>query len=80
MVVFSFIANRLNVSVTGIEAGSGTHYFPKWSEVAITLSLVASGFAIFRVIGQYFPVFEAHPAQFGPVPAEEEEADRLAVG
>jgi Ni/Fe-hydrogenase subunit HybB-like protein len=80
MVVFSFIANRLNVSVTGIEAGSGTHYFPKWSEVAITLSLVASGFAIFRVIGQYFPVFEGHPAQFGPVPAEEEEADRLAVG
>jgi len=79
MVVFSFIANRLNVSITGIEAGSGTHYFPKWSEVAITLSLVASGFAIFRVIGQYFPVFEARSAPAAPA-EEESEADRLAVG
>jgi hypothetical protein len=34
MVVFGFIANRLNVGITGLEAGSGTHYIPKWSEVA----------------------------------------------
>jgi len=80
MVVFSFIANRLNVGITGIEAGSGTHYLPKWSEVAVTLSLVAVGFAVFRVIGQYFPVFEAHPAQSGVARAEEKEADPLAVG
>ncbi len=60
MVVFGFIANRLNVGTTGLEAGSGTHYVPKWSEVAVTLSIVAMGFAIFRVIAQYFPVFEAH--------------------
>ena len=80
MVVFSFITNRLNVAITGIEAGSGTHYFPKWSEVAITLSLVASGFAIFRVIGHYFPVFEAHAAQSVTAASEEKEADRLAVG
>ena len=60
MVVFGFIANRLNVGTTGLEAGSGTHYIPKWSEVAVTLSIVAAGFAIFRVVAQYFPVFEAH--------------------
>ena len=41
MVVFGFIANRLNVGTTGLEAGSGTHYIPKWSEVAVTLSIVA---------------------------------------
>jgi Ni/Fe-hydrogenase subunit HybB-like protein len=59
MVVFGFITNRLNVSVTGMEASSGTHYIPKWSEIAITLSIVAAGFAIFRIVAQYFPVFEA---------------------
>jgi Ni/Fe-hydrogenase subunit HybB-like protein len=81
MVVFSFIANRLNVGITGLEAGSGTHYIPKWSEVAVTLSLVAFGFAIFRVIGQHFPVFEAHVPQAVSVRnAEEQEADPLAVG
>ncbi|HZT33704.1 MAG TPA: Ni/Fe-hydrogenase cytochrome b subunit [Bryobacteraceae bacterium] len=59
MVVFSFITNRLNVSVTGMEAGSGTHYIPKWTEIAVTLAIVAAGFAIFRVLAQHFPVFEA---------------------
>jgi len=80
MVVFSFIANRLNVGITGLEAGSGTHYLPKWSEVAVTLSLVAVGFAIFRVIGQYFPIFETRSAETAPLAAEEKEADPLAVG
>ncbi len=59
MVVFSVIANRLNVGTTGLEAGSGTHYTPKWSEVAVTLSIVAAGFAIFRMVAGYFPIFEA---------------------
>jgi len=80
MVVFSFIANRLNVGITGLEAGSGTHYIPKWSEVAVTLSLVAVGFAIFRVIGQHFPIFEAHTPQPALAEVEEKEGDPLAVG
>ncbi len=63
MVVFGFIANRLNVGTTGLEAGSGTHYIPKWSEVAVTLSIVASGFAIFRLVAGYFPIFEAARAR-----------------
>jgi Ni/Fe-hydrogenase subunit HybB-like protein len=75
MVVFSFITNRLNVGTTGLEAGSGTHYIPKWSEIAVTLSIVAIGFATFRVIAQYFPVFESHspaPATAGAVETEED--------
>jgi Ni/Fe-hydrogenase subunit HybB-like protein len=62
MVVFGFIANRMNVGITGMEASSGTHYVPKWSEVAITLSIVAVGFAVFRVVAQYFPIFEGRDA------------------
>jgi len=80
MIVFGVVANRLNPGITGLEAGSGTHYIPKWSEVAITLSIVAAGFAIFRVVAQYFPVFEAH--SYGSASSEvgETEADPVAVG
>ena len=56
--VFGFIANRLNVGISGMEAGSGVHYVPKWSEVAVTLSIIAVGFAAFRLIAGYFPIFE----------------------
>ena len=62
MVLFGFVANRLNVSVTGMEAGSGTSYVPKWTEVAVTLGIIAAGFAIFRLAVQYLPIFEKEPA------------------
>ena len=60
MTVFGVIANRLNVGTTGLEAGSGTHYIPRWSEIAVTLMIVALGFAIFRWVAARFPIFEAH--------------------
>jgi Ni/Fe-hydrogenase subunit HybB-like protein len=63
MVLLGFVANRLNVSVTGVEAGSGISYFPKWTEIAVTLFIVALGFAIFRFAVKYLPIFK------GGVPA-----------
>jgi Ni/Fe-hydrogenase subunit HybB-like protein len=80
MALFSLIANRLNVGTTGLEAGSGTHYVPRWSEVAVTLSIVAAGFAIFRLVGQHFPVFEAHSQERTPENVGETEEDPVAVG
>jgi Ni/Fe-hydrogenase subunit HybB-like protein len=77
MVIFGFIANRLNVGITGLERGSGTHYVPRWTEVAVTLSIVAAGFAIFRVIAEYFPIFEAHSSE--PVAEKTEEREETAV-
>ena len=53
---------------------------PKWSEVAVTLSIVAAGFAIFRVVAQYFPIFEAHSPEHAPAKQEETEEDPVAVG
>jgi Ni/Fe-hydrogenase subunit HybB-like protein len=58
MVVLGFITNRLNVSVTGMQAAAGTTYVPAWTEVAITLSIIAAGFAIFRLAARHLPVFE----------------------
>jgi Ni/Fe-hydrogenase subunit HybB-like protein len=57
MVIFGFISHRLNVSVTGMEAGSGVQYVPKWTEIAITLGIVAAGFAVFRLASKYLPIF-----------------------
>ncbi len=79
MVVFGVITNRLNVGITGLEAGSGTHYFPKWSEVAVTLSIVAAGFAIFHFVAQNFPVFEGHPHEAALAELEETEEDPVVV-
>jgi len=79
MVVFGFVANRLNVATTGMEAGSGTHYFPKWSEVSITLSIIAVGFATFRAIAGYFPVFEPHAVEAPVSTVEEMVEDAVAV-
>jgi len=39
-------------------AGSGVSYVPRWTEVALTLSIVAAGFAVFRLAARYLPVFE----------------------
>jgi Ni/Fe-hydrogenase subunit HybB-like protein len=56
--LFGFVVNRLNVTITSMERSAGGVYIPKWTEVVITLTLVAAGFAAFRLAAQYLPVFE----------------------
>jgi Ni/Fe-hydrogenase subunit HybB-like protein len=34
------------------------HYFPRWTEVAVTLSIVGVGFLLFSLAVQYLNVFE----------------------
>lgn len=62
LVIVGFILNRLNVSISGMAASSGTHYFPKWTEVSVTLSLVAVGFLCFAWAVRYFNVFGPPPS------------------
>lgn len=57
LAVMGFVVNRLNVSVTGLERASGTHYVPAWSEVAVTLTMVALGFGAFALVVRYLPVY-----------------------
>ncbi|MBI2955866.1 MAG: Ni/Fe-hydrogenase cytochrome b subunit [Acidobacteria bacterium] len=61
LVIFGFVAHRLNVSVTGMEAGSGTSYVPKWTEVMVTLAIIALGFAVFRFAAKHLPLFAEEP-------------------
>jgi Ni/Fe-hydrogenase subunit HybB-like protein len=56
-VVAGFVVNRLNVSITGFEAAQGGVYVPAWTEMAITLMLVAIGFAAFSLAVRYLPVY-----------------------
>ncbi len=62
LVVLGFITNRLNVSITGLEGSAGTHYIPKWTEVAVTGAIIAAGFALFGLAVKYLPIFPEEAA------------------
>jgi hypothetical protein len=53
-----FSLNRLNVSITGLEYSAQAHYFPKWTEVAVTLSMGGTGFVCFALAARYLHVCE----------------------
>jgi Ni/Fe-hydrogenase subunit HybB-like protein len=57
LVISGFLLNRLNVAVTGMEGSAGVRYIPKWSEVSITLSIVAVGIFLFTLAVKYLPIF-----------------------
>jgi len=65
LVVLGFITNRMNVSITGFEGSTGVRYFPKWTELAVTGMIIASGFALFGLAVKYLPIFpkEESPAE-----------------
>jgi Ni/Fe-hydrogenase subunit HybB-like protein len=72
LAVIGFVTNRLNVSLTGFEMAQGGHYVPAWSEVAITLMLVAIGFAAFGFAVRHFNVFpEETKEEATPLPVPE---------
>jgi len=59
LVVFGFVTNRLNISITGMEASAGLRYIPCWTEIAVTASIVAVAFAVFALAAKYLPIFPA---------------------
>jgi len=62
LVITGFLLNRLNVSITGLEYSAHAHYFPRWTEVAVTLSIVGIGFLLFALAVRYLGVFEPETA------------------
>jgi Ni/Fe-hydrogenase subunit HybB-like protein len=55
--VLGFIANRLNIALTGFETYAGHHYLPKWTEFSVTLMIIAAGFALFGLAVKHLPIF-----------------------
>jgi Ni/Fe-hydrogenase subunit HybB-like protein len=72
LAVLGFITNRLNVSMTGLEAAQGGHYIPAWSEIAITLMFIAIGFAAFSFAVRHFNVFPEESEETAEVEPREE--------
>jgi Ni/Fe-hydrogenase subunit HybB-like protein len=63
LVVLGFVTNRMNVAITGMESSAGMHYFPKWTELAVTASIIGVAFAIFALAVKYLPIFQAENGQ-----------------
>ena len=81
LAVLGFVMHRLNVSVTGLERASGTHYVPSWMELTVSLGLVAIGFALFVLAVRYLPIFPEHARREAVVlPSEEPRAALPARG
>jgi Ni/Fe-hydrogenase subunit HybB-like protein len=55
--VMGFITHRINVSITALERATGTHYVPKWSELAVTLMLVTAAVIAFRWAVLHLKIF-----------------------
>jgi Ni/Fe-hydrogenase subunit HybB-like protein len=56
-VVFGFVANRLNVAITGIEGAQGGRYIPSAAEILISLLFVALAILAFRLGVRLLAVF-----------------------
>jgi Ni/Fe-hydrogenase subunit HybB-like protein len=57
LVVMGFMANRINVAVTALEASSGVIYVPKWSEFTLSLFTVTAAVVAFRLAVLHLKVF-----------------------
>jgi Ni/Fe-hydrogenase subunit HybB-like protein len=63
VVVMGFMTNRINVSVTGLQASSGVYYIPKWTEFACTLAVIAAVVCAFRLAVIYLDILPKNPPQ-----------------
>ena len=63
LLVMGFMTNRMNVSITSLEAYSHANYGPSWSEFAMTMMLVASGVAFFRWAVLHLKIFPRQEAR-----------------
>ena len=61
LAVLGFVMNRLNVSITGMEAASGVRYIPSLMEIIVSVGLVATGMAVFAFAVRTFPIFPDGP-------------------
>lgn len=65
MVIGGFLLNRMNVSITSIQAFATTEYFPSMFEIMITLFIITLGVIIFNFTARNFNLFteETVPAK-----------------
>jgi len=63
LIVMGFMANRLNVAVTGLQASAGIYYVPKWTEFALTFATIAVMVVAFCYAVIYLDILPKNPPQ-----------------
>lgn len=63
LIVMGFMANRLNVSITGLQASAGVYYVPKWTEFAATLMVLTAAVMAFRYAVIYLDILPKNGRQ-----------------
>ena len=66
LVVAGFMANRLNVSITGLQASAGIYYVPKWTEFAPTLMVLTAAVLAFRYAVIYLDILPKNGTKLPP--------------
>ena len=81
MVIFGFIANRLNVERSPVceAAVRDPLTFPDGAEIAVTLSIVALGIRDFPLIARFYPVCQAHSIEIAAEEMKDKEEDAITV-
>ncbi len=80
LTLLGFVTNRMNVAITGMEASAGQHYFPKWTELAVTFAIVGFAFLVFSLAVRYLPIFSQaqEPPSILPVEVVRDEVPELS--
>lgn len=61
IIVMGFITNRLNVSITALQASSAIYYVPKWTEFAASFATITAAVVAFRYAVIYLDILPKNP-------------------
>lgn len=61
MMVGGFILNRMNTSVTALDATLGANYVPTWQEFTVSIGVVTVGVVLFGWAVKYLPIYDHEP-------------------
>jgi Ni/Fe-hydrogenase subunit HybB-like protein len=61
IVVAGFMVDRLNVAINSLQSAMGTHYVPKWTELASSVLVIAAGVIAFRYAVIYLDILPKFP-------------------
>jgi formate dehydrogenase iron-sulfur subunit len=76
--VAAVVVHRCGVAMVGIDVPEYARYIPAWSEVFITVGVVALGLLGFRLAVEFLPIYENEPAA-GTPPREAPEPAAVPV-
>ena len=75
VIVAGFMTNRLNVSITALQASSAVYYVPKWTEFAASFATITAAIVAFRYAVIYLDILPKNPpSQRWMVPTPSAEA------